>query len=107
MTLGPGDLVLCAGTLARAPFRERIDAAVAGGYRGISLFPSDVRRARAEGLEDSAMRGLLRDNGLEVAELDPLMSWLPGVAPGEVSWAMKLRSWSWFGRGLSPGGAAS
>ncbi len=87
MTLGPGDLVLCAGTLARAPFRERIDAAVAGGYRGISLFPSDVRRARAEGLDDSAMRGLLRDNGLEVAELDPLMSWLPGVAPGKGAFA--------------------
>lgn len=83
MPLGPDDLVLCAGTLARASFRERVDAAVAGGYRGLSLFPSDVRRAREEGLDDAAMRGLLSDHGLEVAELDPLMSWLPGVDPGD------------------------
>jgi len=82
MTLGPEDLVLCAGTLAKASFRERVDAAVAGGYRGLSLFPSDVRRARAEGLDDATMRGLLEENGLGVAELDPLMSWLPGVDPG-------------------------
>jgi len=82
MALGPDDLVLCAGTLAQASFRERVEAAVAGGYRGISLFPSDVRRARAEGLDDASLRGLLADHGLEVAELDPLMSWLPGVAPG-------------------------
>ncbi len=83
MPLGPDDLVLCAGTLARASFRERVDAAIAGGYRGISLFPSDVRRARDDGLDDAGMRGLLADNELEVAELDPLMSWLPGVDPGE------------------------
>ncbi len=61
---------------------ERIEAAVAGGYRGLSLFPSDVRRARAEGLDDATLRSLLRDHDLEIAELDPLMSWLPGVEPG-------------------------
>ena len=81
MSLGPEDLVLCAGTLAKASFRERVRAAVDGGYRGISLFPSDVRRARAEGLDDDAMRGLLADHDLEVAEIDPLMTWLPGVEP--------------------------
>jgi sugar phosphate isomerase/epimerase len=82
MPLGPDDLVLCAGTLASASIPERIDAAVAGGYRGLSLFPSDVRRARAEGIDDATLRGLLADNDLEIAELDPLMSWLPGVDPG-------------------------
>ena len=87
MALGPDDLVLCAGTLAKASFRARVDAAVAGGYRGISLFPSDVRRARAEGLDDATMRALLDDNGLEVAEIDPLMSWLPGVEPGSGQFA--------------------
>ena len=81
MALGPDDLVLCAGTLAAASFRERIRAASAAAYRGVSLFPSDVRRARAEGLDDATMRGLLADHGLEVAEIDPLMTWLPGAAP--------------------------
>jgi sugar phosphate isomerase/epimerase len=82
VALGPDDLVLCAGTLARASFRERVQAAVAGGYRGLSLFPSDVRRAREEGLDAATMRGLLDEHELEVAELDPLMTWLPGVDPG-------------------------
>lgn len=82
MALGPADLVLCAGTLARASLPERIEAAVAGGYRGLSLFPSDVRRARAEGLDDATLRSLLADHDLLIAELDPLMSWLPGVDPG-------------------------
>ena len=73
-------LVLCAGTLASCSFRERIRAAATAGYTGISLFPSDVRRARDEGLDDAAMRGLLADHGLEVPEIDPLMTWLPGAA---------------------------
>jgi sugar phosphate isomerase/epimerase len=82
MSLGPDDLVLCAGTLAQASLPERIEAAVAAGYAGISLFPSDVRRARSEGLDDATLRALMEDNGLEVAELDPLMTWLPGAEPG-------------------------
>ncbi len=81
MALGPGDLVLCAGTLASASLPERVEAAVAGGYRGLSLFPSDVRRARAEGLDAATLRATLADRGLEIAELDPLMTWLPEVAP--------------------------
>jgi len=82
MPLGPSDLVLCAGTLAAASLPERIEAAVAGGYRGLSLFPSDVRRARESGLDDATLRHMLADHDLEIAELDPLMSWLPGVDPG-------------------------
>lgn len=82
MPLGPGDLVLCAGTLARASLRERIEAAVAGGFRGLSLFPSDVRRARDEGASDERLRGWLAERDLEIAELDPLATWLPGVEPG-------------------------
>jgi sugar phosphate isomerase/epimerase len=87
MALGPQDWVLCAGTLARASIIERVQAAVDGGYRGISLFPSDVRRARAEGLDDATLRSLLADNAIEVAEIDPLMSWLPGVDPGQGTFA--------------------
>ena len=81
MALAAGDLVLCAGTLARASFEERIEAALAGGFAGLSLFGSDYRRARASGLGDGDMRRLLADAGLEVAELDPLMSWVPGFEP--------------------------
>ena len=39
MALGAEDLVLCSGTLSRgASFRERIAAALAGGFSGISLW---------------------------------------------------------------------
>ncbi len=81
MTLGATDLVLCSGTLPRAvSFRERVDAAVAGGFRGISLWGRDYERAQADGFTDADMRALLADKGLEVAELDPVWWWLPGAA---------------------------
>ena len=34
-----GDLYLCASTIDRASFQERLDAAFAGGYAGIGLRP--------------------------------------------------------------------
>ena len=43
--LGPGDLVLCAGTLAAASFRERAEAASAAGFAGVSLYVTDRVRA--------------------------------------------------------------
>ena len=41
MALGPDDLVLCAGTLQKASFRERVEAAVAGGFRGLEPHAPD------------------------------------------------------------------
>jgi sugar phosphate isomerase/epimerase len=79
VTLGPDDLVLCAGTLAAAPLEARIPAAAAAGFTGVSLFLDDVARFRSGGGSDADLRGLLEDHGLAVAELDPLMSWVPGA----------------------------
>jgi sugar phosphate isomerase/epimerase len=62
-------LVLCAGTIPRATFRERIAAARAGGFDGVSLRLGDHARARAEGLSDREMRALLAADGLAVAEV--------------------------------------
>jgi sugar phosphate isomerase/epimerase len=82
VTLGPRDLVLCSGTLPRGvPFPDRVTAAVAGGFRGISLWARDYWHAREEGLSDADIRALLEANGLEVAELDPVWAWLPGAHP--------------------------
>lgn len=80
--LGPNDLVLCSGTLIEASFRERVDAAGAGGYQGISMWPRDYQSARSEGLSNADIKALLADNGLEIAELDPLLSWVPGEELG-------------------------
>ena len=72
VTLGAGDLVLCAGTLPRGTtFRERVEAAAAGGFAGISIWGRDYWAARSDALTDADMRALLNDYGLRVAELDP------------------------------------
>ena len=81
-SLGFGDLVLCAGTVPLSSLQERVVAAAEAGYAGISLFPHDYQRARASGLSDADLRGLLRDHDIRVAEIDPLLSWMPSDAAG-------------------------
>jgi sugar phosphate isomerase/epimerase len=77
--LGPDDLVLCSGTLRRASLAEKCAAAVAGGFRALTLWPSDVG-----GLALADAKRMITDHGLVVADLDPLLRWLPGetVPPG-------------------------
>jgi sugar phosphate isomerase/epimerase len=80
--LGFGDLVLCAGTVPNAPLEERIVAAADAGFAAISIFPHDYQRARAAGRSDADLRALLRDHGIAIAEIDPLLSWMPSGATG-------------------------
>jgi sugar phosphate isomerase/epimerase len=81
-SLGFGDLVLCAGSVPASGLAERVAAAAEAGFAGLSLFPHDYRRARESGLSDADLRALLRDHGIAVAEIDPLLAWLPGVDAG-------------------------
>ncbi len=86
--MGPDDLVLCSGTLPRGiPFADRLSAASAAGFTGVSLWGRDYAAARAEGLSALDMRTMLADHDLVVGELDPAWGWLPGasdvhLAPG-------------------------
>jgi sugar phosphate isomerase/epimerase len=80
-TLTAKDLVLCAGTLHyhQLSFAERVAATRAAGFDAITLMPAAYRRAREqERLSDADMRALLAEQGLCIAELDPLLSWVPG-----------------------------
>lgn len=77
--LGPKDLVLCCGTVAKADLRGLVAAASAGGFQAISLWPQLYDGARAQGLSDADIRHMLSDHGLEIAEHDALLSWLPGA----------------------------
>lgn len=81
-SLGFGDLVLCAGTVPASGLAERIAAAAEAGFAGVSLFPHDYHRARAAGLSDADLRALLRDHSVAIAEIDPLLAWLPGAEAG-------------------------
>ena len=75
--LGPGDLVLCPGTLPRATFRERAAAARAGGFAGIGLWLPQRRRAHDEGLSDADLRAILADHGLVVADVEAITDFGP------------------------------
>jgi sugar phosphate isomerase/epimerase len=78
--MGPNDLVLHAATLRNASFLELCDAAVVGGFQALTVYPTHVRRARASGLSLRDMRRALADRGLALADLDPLLNWMPGDA---------------------------
>jgi len=79
MTLGAGDLVLCAGTLPReTPWSERLAAASSAGFAGLSVWARDYTAARRYGWSDADLRAQLDDHGLAVAELDPAWWWTPG-----------------------------
>ena len=45
--LGPDDLVFCSGTLLKGSIQEMVEAAVAGNYQALTLWPQDVDRAHA------------------------------------------------------------
>jgi sugar phosphate isomerase/epimerase len=79
--LGASDLVFCSANLMHAGLRAKLEAAQAGDFRGISLWPTDYQQARGEGLSDAQIRRLLADHGVEIAELDTLITWLPGSEP--------------------------
>lgn len=80
MSLDAHSLILCSGTLPfDTPLEQRLQAAVAGGFDGLSLWARDVERARADGHSDADIRAMFAHHGIEVAELDPVWSWLPGA----------------------------
>ncbi len=80
MALQSGDLVLCSGTLRRGlPFQERLAAASAAGFAGVSLWGRDYQEARDSGLSDGDLRAMLNEYGLSVAEMDLAWWWLPGA----------------------------
>jgi sugar phosphate isomerase/epimerase len=90
--LGPTDLVLCSGTLLQASFADKVAAARAGGFSALTLWPHDYQRARQSGRRDADLRALLADAGLVVADLDPLLTWIPGApaeGPGGLKFALE------------------
>jgi sugar phosphate isomerase/epimerase len=63
-----------------SPIPARISAAVAGGFSRVSVGPSDLVRAVAEGTSIDEIGRALRDADLKVV-IDPVMNWYGSAPP--------------------------
>ena len=80
--LGPADLDLSSGTLENPPLAEIVAAAVAGGYKGVSLWPGAYLTQKRVGLSLAEMRSMLADNGLVLWDVDAVVAWVGPDDPG-------------------------
>jgi sugar phosphate isomerase/epimerase len=92
--MAPQRLGLCLGTLLTATLPELVSAAAGAGFDAISVSPHLLDGARAAGRSDGELRALLADHGLAVTEVDPLLTWLPGIEPAHLGDEPPL---VWFG----------
>ena len=78
----PDDLVLSSGTLENPPIEELADAAVAGGYAGVTLWPIAYHPDRPRGRPPQEIRARLEDRGLYVQDVDAHIVWVGPEDPG-------------------------
>ncbi len=79
--LGPDALVFNTTNILGGGVREVVAAAIAGDYQGITIWPQDVERAKAEGLSLPDVKALLEDHGLVVTDVDCLLGWTEQALP--------------------------
>lgn len=75
VTLGPDDLVLSSGSLDNPPIEVLVEAAVAGEFAGLTLWPAVYP-------PDPAVGERIRDAGLEVVDMDAAIVWVGPDDPG-------------------------
>ncbi|MFC7133264.1 MULTISPECIES: sugar phosphate isomerase/epimerase family protein [Salinibaculum] len=73
--------VLWGGTVWSRSIEERLEAANAGGFGELSLFPTDVREAVDAGTSVADIRALAAEYGVEITILDPYTKWVPEWTP--------------------------
>jgi sugar phosphate isomerase/epimerase len=73
--LSRDDLILVTGVVGNPPLSTLIEAALAGGYKGLSVWPVDVAAWRADGVSDAQARERIESAGLVVAQQECLMRW--------------------------------
>jgi sugar phosphate isomerase/epimerase len=79
--LADSRLLLSAGTLLNARFKDRVAAAKAAGFDAISLFPQQYLAARRkEKLSINDMQEILAEHAIAMDEVDPLMDWFDNSA---------------------------
>ena len=81
--LGPDDLVLTASALGFPPFGILVEAAAAGGFAGVSLWPAETYGAALDaGLRVDELRSMLDDHGVVVADCEAIVVWAGANDPG-------------------------
>ena len=83
--LGREDLLITGSTLGNPPFESLAQAASAGGFRGLSLWPGPTYyAARKRGLSDADLRAILDDHGLVVNDVDAVLAWVGTERPAVI-----------------------
>lgn len=75
VTLDPDDLVLSSGSLDNPSIEVLVEAAVAGGFAGLTLWPAIYP-------PDPAIGERIRDAGLAVVDMDAVIVWVGPDDPG-------------------------
>jgi sugar phosphate isomerase/epimerase len=77
--LDRGNFGLCWGSLRQASLVDLISAAGDNGFAAITVSPALYAGAHAAGVGDGELRSRLRDAGIRVSTIDPLIRGLPGI----------------------------
>lgn len=75
------DLMLWAATVRNKSFKERIEAARAGGFSSMSMFPLDYQNFTESGTSVADMHAMMDESGVKVTVLDPFTKWTPSWEP--------------------------
>lgn len=68
-------LILSSGTVGNPPLDGLIEAAQAGGYDSVVIWPADYLAWRESGISDAEARARLDGAGISVAQVDCLLMW--------------------------------
>jgi sugar phosphate isomerase/epimerase len=80
--LGRESLVLSSGSVENPAFPDLIEAAQAGGYQAITLWPGDYHPSSRGRLGLAEMRTLVEASGLVVRDVDAVVLWVGEGDPG-------------------------
>jgi sugar phosphate isomerase/epimerase len=81
--LGSDDLVITGSSIGSPPFPLLVEAAAAGGFAGVSLWPAETYAVALEaGLSVQDIRDLLTGHDLVVDDVDAVVAWAGPGDPG-------------------------
>lgn len=77
--------IFWAANVRTKSFKERLEAAAAGGFSEMSIFPIDVKHFTSTGVTLLQLRQQAAEQGVRISVLDPFAMWVPNTTPA--SWS--------------------